>query len=315
MSTRKKIRNKIKNVKTRIRSGNLSPVQQRKAENKITRLKERRADLPNGGGGNRGDGYIKAGIPASSRGAEKLLNAGVGLSKTLLPEAYNPDGTPNEGYLGRINVDPSRQAGVDSNLADLTQRSREVSPDLQAIIDQRKAEQGGFNTAEEEALKLNAQQQIQGQLGAGLRAAQALNAGRGLRGGAAAKNFAPALTAALQQQRGLAADIFTKQIDERARRLAELQGAIERRDQNLFTNQLQANQLQSGNVLQSNQLEQELQRTNLDQRAKELASRVSAVGAGTGLVGQERDRRQQQNQFQSALDQQEEDYNQLFSNF
>lgn len=220
------------------------------------------------------------------------------IATNLAPELFNPE----VNALDRLA--PERRQEV----ADLIARSKEASiaasqqsPEMAFAIQTMKDRLGGFTTPEEEALRSRALEGVNAQYNAGMRAAAGLNLGRNLRGGAAAGNFAPVMTQALQQRRGLENDIMAQQIAERARRLSEFSKTVSDRDNDIATRTTNA-LTSEGNILKADRdYTTDVGKFNADQGAKELSGRIAARATGIGLIQDEKARREAANQYQEGL--------------
>jgi hypothetical protein len=217
--------------------------------------------------------------------SNKDLDAGI-----LLGDKLAPDITSGE-FLDRVEHD--RRAEVDKVVGNFDadrQRALTDSEELKFALDSLKQRsQEGFTLQEKEARGLNARTSTNQALQSGLRAAQAFNTGRGIKGGFGASAFNPAIVQAIQSRRGLENDIMLAEINEKARALTEFSGLTERRDQNRSSNLLNINTGQ-GNLLEQDALLQtDIGKFNAGQRAKEIAARTAKNATGLGIIQDQSD--------------------------
>lgn len=304
---RKKLQNKLKNVKKQLRNDGLSASQRAALDRKRQAIKAKLQDMSTTGP-SVPEVNKEGNIPNTLRPSkisdylQDTAREGEGLTNQLAPELQQ------DQFLGNASNPYAQQVQeLMARLQQVEQASQQVSPELQDIIARQQAGLNGFTTPEEEALKFNAMQNIDAQLRGGLRAAAGLNMSRGLSGGIAANNFAPALAEAIRARQGLANDIFTQQIAERARRLGEYQNTITSRDQSMFDRRNQALTMQQGALERQQVLEQQMQEANLERRRAELAARLGARGMSYDAILNERNYRQERKDYQTADEQYRED--------
>jgi hypothetical protein len=303
---RKKLQNKLKNVKKQLRNDSLSASQKAALDRKRLDIKQKLAAFPSNGNTpeTNKQGEIPTTVKPSKIGPylEEAAAQGEGLTNQLAPELKQ------DQFLGNTtNPYAAQVQELMDRLRQTEQSSQQISPELQDIIARQQSGLNGFTTPEEEALKFSAIQNIDAQLRSGLRAAAGLNMSRGLSGGVAANNFAPALAEAIRSRQGLSNDIFTQQIAERARRLGEYQNTITSRDQSMFDRRNQALTMQQGTLERQQVLDQQMQEANLERRRAELAARLGARGMSYDAILNERNYRQERQDYKNADNQYRED--------
>lgn len=250
-------------------------------------LTQQRRNRRRGKGKGKGGALGRPRLGAAARDVGKQLELGIPFGETLSPELFQDEALGRVGDIRGGETDAALQAATQ-----FREQAGGVDPEIQAIIERRRAELGGFTTPEQEALRQNALSGIGQQFQAGLRSAQAFNLGRGIRGGLAGRAFQPVAQQAFQARRGLESDIFQQEIGERARRLQEFEGLVTGEAGRRFNEGLQARQLEAGALEQARQFELGSRQFDLEQLAREVAGRTAARGAGLGLLEQERARRE-----------------------
>jgi len=241
--------------------------------------------------------------------SEKNVNKGVEIGKALAPDVID---TP---FLDRIQA--QRTGDVDNLLANYDQNRQQAlvdSPELQYSLNTLKQRaEAGYTPQEREALGLNARTSINQTLNTGLRAAQAFNLNRGIRGGVAGAAFNPALIQAVTSRRGLENDIMLAEMAEKTRALSEFSGLVQNRDQNRTSNLLNIDTGKSNVVNTDRAYTSDVAKYNAEQAAKEIAARTARNATGLGIVTDERDVLRQDDLINKQLKQSKKNLDQLLS--
>lgn len=218
--------------------------------------------------------------------AERDVSKGIEIGKQVAPDVTDED------FLDRLDPEVRSedvQTAID-RYDENRNRALEDSPEFKEALDLlRQRATDGFTPQEREALTGQARQALNSTLRTGLDAANAYNLSRGITGGFQAGAFNPVLIDAAQQRRGIENDVRAAQIARQDTALGQFTGTVADRDQNRVRNVFDIDTQQAELVNRDRDFRTDIGKYNADQRAKEIAARVSRNATGIGLVQDERD--------------------------
>jgi hypothetical protein len=207
-----------------------------------------------------------------SQVASDRVTEGTEIGKQLAPEVFEDE------FLGRIDKNPYMQ-GYDKALG-FMEGGMAISPELQALMDERKARMGGFSNPELNALRSQGMEGISSQYQAGNRALMAQNRRSGISGGVAGAAQADLERSRMQQSRGLERDLYTQNLAEREGQMKGLEGL----QQGFESNRMGYSKMYGDTTGEKNKFGSSLDEFNLGQQGKEISARVAARGTGLDVL-------------------------------